>query len=80
MTEPQPLVLETTTGPGTLDAIQATLDNLWAASDVPVRGRPSSFTRSPAVNSRSTIAGVRSNDSTKRGTLTTSTPIPMITG
>lgn len=35
MTEPQPLVLETTTGPGTLDAIQATLDNLWAASDVP---------------------------------------------
>ena len=33
MTEP-PLVLETTTGPDTLDAIQATLDRLWAAHEV----------------------------------------------
>ncbi|MCK0177303.1 ATP-binding protein [Mycolicibacterium sp. F2034L] len=34
MTSPDSLVLETTTGPDTLDAIQRTLDELWAAHDV----------------------------------------------
>lgn len=36
MTTPeQPFVLETVTGPDTLDAIQRTLDQVWAAHEVP---------------------------------------------
>ena len=50
-----------------------------AASEVSVRGCPSSVTRSRAVKSRSRRPGVRASDAEKRGTFTTSMPIPTIT-